>query len=139
MQIYDKVKQLQIDELKDIGRRNAAIRRSHDMEKKGLTVNYTLFDNEAELIRRMRYSKELRFGRLRDQFWDLCEAHLDKPSQLATDYVMARVYKHCLIFLDLEQLLGNKEIENEYYHFKEMFNTKARKEEHKKLFYEVVR
>jgi len=109
------------------------------MEKKGITVNYTLFDKEAELFRHMRYSQQGKYGQLRIQFWDLCEAHLDKPNQLASDYVMARVYKHCLIFLDIESLLGQKEIENEFYHFKEMFNTKARKEEHQKLFFNMVK
>ena len=41
--------------------------------------------------------------------------------------------------LDLENLLGNKEIENEFYHFKEMFDTRARKEEIRKGFFGVVR
>jgi len=35
------------------------------MESKGLTVNYTLFDEEADLMRHMKYSKEARFPRLR--------------------------------------------------------------------------
>ena len=109
------------------------------MEKKGITVNYTLFDKEAELMKHMKNSEDDKYRRLRNKFWDLCETHLEKPKQLASDYVLARVYKHCLIFLDLESILGHKEIENEYYHFKEMFYTKARKEEHQKEFFSIVR
>jgi hypothetical protein len=139
VQIYDKVKQLQEDELKDIGRRNAQIRRSYEMEQKGLTVNYTLFDEEAEMFRRMRHSQDARYPALRRQFWSLCQAHLDKPAQLASDYVMARVYKHCCILLDLESILGNKEIENEFYQFKDMFNTRARKQETKDKYFAAVR
>ena len=72
------------------------------MESKGLTVNYTLFDAEAQLMRQMKLSKESRFPRLRQGLWDLCEKHLDRPIQLATDYVLARVYKHVCIIMDLE-------------------------------------
>ena len=53
-QLYDKVKDRQEEEQRDIGRRNAQIRRSYEMESKGLTVNYTLFDAEAELMRHMK-------------------------------------------------------------------------------------
>ena len=76
---------------------------------------------------------------MRGQLWSLCEKHLDRPLQLASDYVLARVYKHCLILLDLEQLLGQKELENEYYQFTEMFNTRARKEDVKKNILDLVR
>lgn len=138
-QIYDRVKELQQAELKDIGRRNAQIRRSHDMEKKGLTVNYTLFDDEAELMACMRRSEDQRYGRLREELWALCEKHLERPMQLASDYVLARVYKHCLMFLDIENLLGNKAIENEFYHFKDMFNTRARKVETREAFFSMVK
>jgi hypothetical protein len=130
---------LQEAELKDIGRRNAQIRRSHDMEKKGLTVNYTLFDEEAELMKCLRNSTEERFGRLRAELWSLCEKHLERPAQLASDYVLARVYKHCLVFLDLDDLLGNRAMENEYYHFKDMFGTKARKADVRDAFFAIVR
>ena len=109
------------------------------MEKKGLTVNYTLFDEEAELMKCLRNSTEERYGRLRAELWSLCEKHLDRPAQLASDYVLARVYKHCLLFLDLENILGNKAIENEFYHFKDMFNTRARKEETRQEFFRLVR
>jgi hypothetical protein len=87
----------------------------------------------------MRNSTEERFGRLRQSFWDLCEKHLDRPPMLSSDYVLARVYKHCLIFTDLESLVGNKEIENEFYHFKEMFNTRAKKEETRKEFFDITK
>ena len=109
------------------------------MEKKGLTVNPNLFDKEAEIMSHMRCSEQQRFGRLRDELWALCEKHLERPIQLASDYVLARVYKHCLIFLDLENLVGNNAIENEFYHFKDMFNTRARKEETKESFFGIVR
>lgn len=109
------------------------------MEKKGLTVNYTLFDEEAELMKCLRNSKEERFGRLRAELWSLCEKHLERPAQLASDYVLARVYKHCLVFLDLDDLLGNRAMENEYYHFKDMFGTKARKTEVREAFFAIVR
>ena len=138
-QLYDKVKDHQEEELRDIGRRNAQIRRSYEMESKGLTVNYTLFDAEAELMRHLKQSKEARFPRLRQALWDLSEKHLDRPIQLASDYVLARVYKNICIMLDLEQLLGNRQIENEFYHFKEMFDQRARKEETRKELFAAVR
>ena len=109
------------------------------MEKKGLTVNPTLFDKEAELISCMRRSEEERYGRLRNELWALCEKHLERPMQLASDYILARVYKHCLIFLDIENLLGNKAIENEFYHFKDMFDSRARKTETREAFFGIVR
>jgi hypothetical protein len=109
------------------------------MESKGLTVNYTLFDAEAELMRRMKQSKEARFPRLRQALWDLSEKHLERPIQLASDYVLARVYKNVCIIMDLEKLLGNRPIENEFYHFKEMFDQRARKEDTRKEFFETVR
>jgi len=36
-------------------------------------------------------------------------------------------------------MLGNKAIENEFYHFKDMFNTRARKEETRQGFYGLVK
>lgn len=70
---------MQDDELKDIGRRNAQIRRSYDCELKGLTVNHTLFEPEADLMRHMKQSNEERFPRLRLAFWELCDKHLERP------------------------------------------------------------
>ena len=87
----------------------------------------------------MRYSEKTQYVNLRIHLWDLCEKNLEKPAMLASDYILARVYKHCCIIMDLEDLLGNKEIENEFYHFKDMFETKARKETVKKEFLSLVR
>jgi len=53
-QLYEKAKAMQEDQLRDISRRNAQIRRAHDMEKKGVNVNHTLFDEEALIIKHMR-------------------------------------------------------------------------------------
>jgi hypothetical protein len=72
------------------------------MEEKGLSVNYTLFDNEADIMSHLRQSSVSSYPKLRHELWRLCEKHLDRPKQLASDYVLARVYKHCLIFLDIE-------------------------------------
>ena len=69
----------------------------------------------------------------------MCEKYLDRPTQLATDYVLARVYKHSLIIMGEENLLGDKAIENEFYHFKEMFNTKVRREDTKTALFNLVR
>jgi hypothetical protein len=109
------------------------------MEKKGRSVNYALYDEEADIMRHLRQSMQARFSRLREELWRLCEKHLDRPPQLGADYVLARVYKHCCILLDLENLLGNKEIENEFYHFKEAFDTRARRDDTRKGFFDVVR
>jgi len=125
--------------MKDIGRRNAQIRRTHELEKQGLGVNYTLYEAEADLFQHMQRSEHAPYQRLRKQFLTFCDKYLDRPLQLATNYVGARVYKHCLIMLDLESLLGNTAIENEFYHFKETFNTKARKTETREEFYGLVR
>ena len=91
------------------------------------------------MFRHMRLSKEERFGRLRAELWRLCEEHLDRPLQLASDYVLARCYKHCCIIFDLEMILGQKEIEAEYYRFKDEFDNKTRKGDIKANFESVVR
>ena len=36
-------------------------------------------------------------------------------------------------------MLGNKPIENEFYHFKEMFDQRAKKAETRKEFFDTVR
>ena len=105
--MYERAQRNIGEELSSLRRRNEAIRRSLEVEKAGMTVNCTLFDEEAALLRHMRLSKEERFGRLRAELWALSQKHLDKPPQLADDYVLARVYKHCCILFDLEKLLGN--------------------------------
>jgi len=87
----------------------------------------------------MRYSNEERFGRLRSELLSITLKHLDRPIQLASDYVLARVYKHCCFIFDLENILGNKEIENEFYHFKEEFNSRAKKEETRSSLLSFVR
>ena len=58
---------------------------------------------------------------------------------MASDYVLARVYKNVCIIMDLEQLLGNRPIENEFYHFKEMFDQRARKDDTRKELFAAVR
>jgi hypothetical protein len=87
----------------------------------------------------MRYSNDEIFGRLRSELLSITLKHLDRPIQLASDYVLARVYKHCCFIFDLENILGNKEIENEFYHFKEEFNSRAKKEETRSSFLSCVR
>jgi len=138
VQLYERVQQNIGEELNSLRRRNEAIRRSLEVEKAGLSVNYTLYDEEAELFRHMRLSKGERYGRLRSELWNLSQKHLDEPPRLADDYVLGRVHKHCCFLFDLESLLGNKEIENEYYKFKEMFDTRARKEEVRNSFKGLV-
>ena len=49
------------------------------MEKRGLAVNYTLFDDEALMMKHMKQSTDVRFGRLREELEHLCEKHLDRP------------------------------------------------------------
>lgn len=137
-EMYERVQRNIGDELGSLRRRNEAIRRSLEVEKAGILVNCTLFDEEAEIFRHMRLSKEERFGRLRAEMWALCQKHLDKPPQLADDYVLARVYKHCCIIFDFESLVGNKALENEFYKFKEMFDTRARHDEVRNGFKGVV-
>lgn len=136
--MYERVQRNIGEELSSLRRRNEAIRRSLDVEKAGITVNCTLFDEEAELFRRMRLSKEERFGRLRAELRAFSRKHLDEPPRLAEDYVLARVYKHCCILFDFEQLLGNQAIEKEFHKFKEMFDTRARHDEVRKGFKELV-
>ena len=36
-------------------------------------------------------------------------------------------------------MLGHKELENEFHHFQEMFDTKARKDDTRKEFFEIIR
>jgi hypothetical protein len=55
----------------------------------------------------MRLSKEARFNRLYDEFYRVVDRYLDRPLQLATDYVLARAYKLSCFILDLENIMGN--------------------------------
>ena len=52
-------------EAKEIRQRTAQICRSFELERAGRTVNADLFEAEAELFKKMRYSVEERFARLR--------------------------------------------------------------------------
>lgn len=130
VEMYERVRRNIGDELGSLRRRNEAIRRSLEVEKAGITVNSTLFDEEADLFQHMRLSQEARFGRLRAELWALSAKHLVKPPQLADDYVLARVYKHCCILFDFEPLLGNQALENEFHKFKEMFEANVSQARH---------
>jgi hypothetical protein len=43
--------------MKELGKRNVQIKRSFDIESKGVTLNPSLFDNEAVLLRHCKQSK----------------------------------------------------------------------------------
>ena len=45
---------------------------------------------------------------------------------MAEDYVLARVYKHCTYIFDLDTLIGNNAIENEFHKFKDAFDSRTR-------------
>ena len=77
--MYERVQQDQKELQREISVRNKMIRRSLDLERQGLQVNYTLYDEEASLFRHMRLSKEDRYSRLRNELWRLCEEHLERP------------------------------------------------------------
>jgi len=124
MELYEKAAEQQQEKARDVAKRNAHIKHQMLQERQGLQVNYTLYDKQAELFRHMRLSTVERYGRLRQEFWRLCENHLERPPQLATDYVLGRVYRHLCYIFDFESLLGQPEIEPEFYHFKREFDTK---------------
>jgi hypothetical protein len=50
-------KQSYPQEMKELGKRNVQIKRSFDIESKGVTLNPSLFDNEAVLLRHCKHSK----------------------------------------------------------------------------------
>lgn len=77
--MYDRVQKNVANDLGGLRRRNEAIRRHYDVEKAGITVNTMLFDEEAELFRHMKLSKDERFGRLRDELLALSQKHLETP------------------------------------------------------------
>ena len=90
-------------------------------------------------MRRLKNAKDPRFTKMREDLLDIAERHFDRPASLAMDYVLARVFKLCCIILDFEHLLGNKEIENEYYHFKDQFDSRIRREETRDHVKDVIK
>jgi hypothetical protein len=109
------------------------------MEQKGLLVNHTLYEEEARVFNCMKHSTENRFNHLRTEFEKTVDRHFDRPSTLASDYVLGRVFKHCCIIFNFENLLGQPQIEKEFQHFKEEFENRIKRDDSKQSLLELVR
>lgn len=73
------------------------IKRSFDLEQKGVTLNPTLFEKEAKLIRACKQSKVSNYQNLHRELFQKSNKRLDKPHQVAESYVLGRIYKYLMI------------------------------------------
>lgn len=55
------------------------IKRSYELEKKGLSLNPYLFEDEAALIRKTHYSKNSSYQGLYSELYSKAMRRLDKP------------------------------------------------------------
>ncbi len=83
--------------MKDLVKRNVQIKKSYELEKKGLMLNPYLFEREANLLRECKRSKTVNYNHLYDELHQKAMRRLDKPAQMADYYILARVYKYVLI------------------------------------------
>lgn len=66
--------------MKEIGKRNVQIKRSFDLEQKGLSLNPYLFEGEANLLRKCKYSKITNYQHLYRELLQKSNRRLDKPA-----------------------------------------------------------
>jgi hypothetical protein len=66
--------------MKELGKRNVQIRRSFDIESKGLSLNPSIFDNEAVLLRHCKHSKVSNYVNLYNELSNKSMRRLDKPT-----------------------------------------------------------
>ena len=104
-------------------KRNDQIKRSFELENKGVTLlNPTIFDSEAELLRHCKLSKVQNYVNLYNELSNRSMRRLDKPTQVADIYIMARVYKYLLIKTGKEQ--NNAPLNNDYFKFLAMYQSR---------------
>jgi len=108
-------------ELKELGKRNVQIKRSFDLEQKGVTLNPTLFEKEAKLIRACKQSKVSNYQNLHRELFQKSNKRLDKPHQVAESYVLGRIYKYLMIKTGKIQTSEN---EKDYFTFLAMYQQR---------------
>ena len=104
-----------------MGKRNVLIKRSYEREKMGLIPNPYLFEAEANLMKFAQNSKEENFNHLYQEYYNKTR-HLDKPSQMADVYVLARIYKFVLFKMGKEEV--DSRLEKDYFTFLAMFQQR---------------
>ena len=106
------------DDQRELGKRNAQIKKSYELEKRGLQVSPYLFEQEVKLLRHMKHSTDERYNRLYQQFAEMAR-RLDKPLQLSQDYILGRVYKFLLFRYEYEPV--SDKYEKDYFNFNSMY------------------
>ena len=97
------------------------IKRSFDLEQKGVTLNPQLFDKEAKLMRMSKQSKVSNYQNLYRELFQKSNKRLDKPQQVAESYVLGRIYKYLLIKTGKIQTSEN---EKDYFTFLAMYQQR---------------
>lgn len=99
------------------------IKRSYELERKGLSLNPYLFEAEANLIKRTQKSKTTNYQHLYQELQAKANRRLDKPSQLAEHYVLARIFKYVMLKAGLIEGL-DEAFEKDYYSFIAMYQQR---------------
>ena len=73
------------------------IKKSFELERKGLQLNPYLFEEEADLLNKCKYSKTSNYKHLYEELRAKTSKRLEKPKQVAELYILARIYKYILI------------------------------------------
>jgi hypothetical protein len=105
---------------KELGKRNVQIKKSFELEKKGLLLNPYLFEAEANLLRKCHRSKVTNYQHLYNDLHMKAMKRLDKPVQLSDYYILARLFKY--VMLKAGKIDGLEEaFEKDYYSFIAMY------------------
>ena len=97
------------------------IKRSYDLEQKGVTLNPQLFEKEAMLMRMCKQSKVSNYQNLFRELIQKSNKRLDKPQQVAESYVLGRIYKYLMIKTGKIQTSEN---EKDYFTFLAMYQQR---------------
>lgn len=97
------------------------IKKSYELEKKGLTINASFFEQEARLMKCLRLSKFEPYNNLRNELLKK-STKFDKPPQMSLDLVLGRVYKFILI--KSEKLEMDKRFGKDYFDFSSMVQSR---------------
>jgi hypothetical protein len=73
------------------------IKKSCELERKGLTLNPFLFRKEAILMRKCKNSVISNYQHLYHELLVKSSRRLDRPAQTADVYVLARLYRYLLL------------------------------------------
>lgn len=128
-------------EVKEIVRRNVMIKRSYELERKGLLLNPYLFEPEANLLRKCKYSQTSNYQHLYSEFLSKAIRRLDKPPQTADVYVLARIYRYLLLKTSKDTSLRIEDsFKNDYFTFVAMYQQRLdtqKQEEIESLVFQI--